>query len=243
MVDTVISWCPHCGTALAAAEIEYEEKVDPSIYIKFPVTGEKDTYFLVWTTTPWTLPANLAICANPEFDYVYVSKDGETYILAENLMEDVLGKRIKIHRTKIPAENGDEEDQIIEEKEVMYEIIKTVKGQDLIGMAYDYILADEIPKQMEFDSQIEKVHTILPGDHVELGEGTGLVHTAPGHGPDDFEVGQANGLPIFCPVGEDGCFTDDAGKYASKFTKEENQQIIEDLQDKNLMYRVETIGS
>ena len=237
----VISWCPHCGTALAAAEIEYEEKVDPSIYIKFPVTGEKDTYFLVWTTTPWTLPANLAICANPEFDYVYVSKDGETYILAENLMEDVLGKRIKIHRTKIPAENGDEEDQIIEEKEVMYEIIKTVKGQDLIGMAYDYILADEIPKQMEFDSQIEKVHTILPGDHVELGEGTGLVHTAPGHGPDDFEVGQANGLPIFCPVGEDGCFTDDAGKYASKFTKEENQQIIEDLQDKNLMYRVETI--
>ena len=237
----VISWCPHCGTALAAAEIEYEEKVDPSIYIKFPVTGEKDTYFLVWTTTPWTLPANLAICANPEFDYVYVSKDGETYILAENLMEDVLGKRIKIHRTKIPAENEDEEDQIIEEKEVMYEIIKTVKGQDLIGMAYDYILADEIPKQMEFDSQIEKVHTILPGDHVELGEGTGLVHTAPGHGPDDFEVGQANGLPIFCPVGEDGCFTDDAGKYASKFTKEENQHIIEDLQDKNLMYRVETI--
>ena len=237
----VISWCPHCGTALAAAEIEYEEKVDPSIYIKFPVTGEKDTYFLVWTTTPWTLPANLAICANPEFDYVYVSKDGETYILAENLMEDVLGKRIKIHRTKIPAENEDGEDQIIEEKEVMYEIIKTVKGQDLIGMAYDYILADEIPKQMEFDSQIEKVHTILPGDHVELGEGTGLVHTAPGHGPDDFEVGQANGLPIFCPVGEDGCFTDDAGKYASKFTKEENQQIIEDLQDKNLMYRVETI--
>ena len=237
----VISWCPHCGTALAAAEIEYEEKVDPSIYIKFPVSGEKDTYFLVWTTTPWTLPANLAICANPEFDYVYVSKDGETYILAENLMEDVLGKQVKIHRTKIPAENEDEEDQIIEEKEVMYEVIKTVKGEDLIGLDYDYILADEVPKQMEFDSEIEKVHTVLSGDHVELGEGTGLVHTAPGHGPDDFEVGTANGLPIFCPVGEDGCFTDDAGKYADKYTKDENQQIIDDLQAKNLMYRVETI--
>ena len=237
----VISWCPHCGTALAAAEIEYEEKVDPSIYIKFPVKGEENTYFLVWTTTPWTLPANLAICANPEFDYVHVSKDGETYILAENLMEDVLGKQVKIHRTKIPAENEDEEDQIIEEKEVMYEIIKTVKGEDLIGQAYDYILADEIPKQMEFDSEIEKVHTILPGDHVELGEGTGLVHTAPGHGPDDFEVGKANGLPIFCPVGEDGCFTEDAGKYDGKFTKEENAQIIEDLEAKNLMYRSETI--
>ena len=237
----VISWCPHCGTALAAAEIEYEEKVDPSIFIKFPVAGEDNTYFLVWTTTPWTLPANLAICVNPEFDYVYVSKDGETYIIAENLMEDVLGKRIKIHRTKIPAESEDEEDKIIEEEEIRYEIIKSVKGSDLVGMAYDYILADEIPKQMEFDSEIEKVHTILPGDHVELGEGTGLVHTAPGHGPDDFEVGQANGLPIFCPVGEDGCFTDDAGKYTGKFTKEENQQIIEDLQAKNLMYHVDTI--
>ena len=237
----VISWCPHCGTALAAAEIEYEEKVDPSIYIKFPVSGEENTYFLVWTTTPWTLPANLAICANPEFDYVYVLKDGQTYILAENLMETVLGKQIKIHRTKIPAESEDEEDQIIEEKEVMYEVIKTVKGEELIGLAYDYILADEIPKQMEFDAEIEKVHTILPGDHVELGEGTGLVHTAPGHGPDDFEVGQEFGLPIFCPVGEDGCFTEDAGKYDGKFTKDENQQIIEDLQAKDLMYRVETI--
>ena len=81
----------------------------------------------------------------------------------------------------------------------------------------------------------------MPGDHVELGEGTGLVHTAPGHGPDDFEVGHANGLPIFCPVGEDGCFTEDAGKYVGKFTKNENDQIIEDLQAKNLMYHVETI--
>ncbi|WP_305556733.1 isoleucine--tRNA ligase [Methanobrevibacter sp. V74] len=236
----VISWCPHCGTALAAAEIEYEEKVDPSIYIKFPVSGEENTYFLVWTTTPWTLPANLAICANPEFDYVYVLKDGETYILAENLMEDILGKQVKIHRTKIPAEN-DDEDQIIEEKEVMYEIVKTVKGEDLLGMGYDYILADEVPKQMEFDSEIEKVHTILLGDHVELGEGTGLVHTAPGHGPDDFEIGKANGLPIFCPVGEDGCFNSEAGKYACKFTKDENNQIIKDLEDKNLMYRCESI--
>ena len=104
-----------------------------------------NTYFLVWTTTPWTLPANLAICVNPDFDYVYVLKDGETYILSENLMEDVLGKQIKIHRTKIPAENEDEEDQIIEEKEVMYEVIKTVKGSDLVGLSYDYILADEIP--------------------------------------------------------------------------------------------------
>ena len=229
----VISWCPHCGTALAAAEIEYEDKIDPSIFIKFPVKDEKDTYFLVWTTTPWTLPANMAICVNPDFDYVYVEKDGETLILAENLMEDVLGKQIKIHRHKI------DDDEIVEEKEVLYEITKTVKGCDLVGLAYDYIL--DIPKQFEFEKEFENVHTVLAGDHVELGEGTGLVHTAPGHGPEDFEVGQANDLPIFCPVGEDGCFSDDAGKYASKFTKDENPVIIKDLEDKNLMYNADTI--
>ena len=234
----VISWCPHCGTALAAAEIEYEEKVDPSIYIKFPLKGEDDTYFLVWTTTPWTLPANMAVCVNPEFDYVYVLKDGETYILAENLMEEVLGKRIKIRRMKVPNDDG--EDEVVEEKEIMYEIVKTVKGEDLVGMSYDYILLDEVPKHAEFD-EIEKVHTILAGDHVELGEGTGLVHTAPGHGPDDFEVGTSNGIPVFCPVGEDGCFTEDAGKYASGYTKDENPQIIRDLEDKGLMYEAQTI--
>ena len=230
----VISWCPHCGTALAAAEIEYEDKTDPSIYIKFPLSDSENTYFLVWTTTPWTLPANMAICANPEFDYVYVEKDGETFILAENLMEEVLGKRIKIHRSKV-------DDEVVEEKEVMYEVIKTVKGEVLIGLKYDYILSDEIPKQVEFEGEFENVHTILSGSHVELGEGTGLVHTAPGHGPEDFEVGQNYGLPIFCPVGEDGNFTGDAGKYASKFTKDENPQIIQDLQDKGLMYNAETI--
>ncbi len=232
----VISWCPHCGTALAAAEIEYEDKTDPSIFIKFPVKGEKNTYFLVWTTTPWTLPANMAVCANPEFDYVYVKKDGDIYILAENLMEEVLGKQIKIHKYRDP----EDEDNIIEEKEVLYEVIKTVKGQELIGMAYDYILSDEVPKHSEFD-KIASVHTVLEGSHVELGEGTGLVHTAPGHGPEDFEVGQKNNIPIFCPVGEDGNFTEDAGKYSGKFTKKENTQIIEDLENKGLLYRSETI--
>ena len=232
----VISWCPHCGTALAAAEIEYEDKADPSIFIKFPVKGKENTYFLVWTTTPWTLPANMAICANPDFDYVYVKKDGEIYILAENLMEDVLGKQVKIHRYKDP----EDEDNIIEEKEVLYEVIKNVKGRELIGLSYDYILADEVPGHLEFDD-ITNVHTVLEGSHVELGEGTGLVHTAPGHGPEDFDVGQRNNLPVFCPVGEDGNFTDDAGKYSGKFTKTENTQIIDDLENKGLLFRSETI--
>ncbi|MCQ2972577.1 MAG: isoleucine--tRNA ligase, partial [archaeon] len=241
----VISWCPHCETALAAAEIDYEEKEDPSIYVKFPVTNkildtDADEYFLVWTTTPWTLPSNLAICANPEFDYAFVLKDGEILILAENLLETVLGPASIVHKTKIPAENEDEEDQILEEAEEIYEVLKVIKGEELLSLSYDYPLTEEIPKQVEFDA-IEKVHTILPGDYVELGEGSGFVHTAPGHGPDDFEIGQQFDLPIFCPVDEGGNFTEDAGKYAEGFVKDLNNQIINDLIEKGLMYNNETI--
>ena len=232
----VISWCPHCGTALAAAEIEYEDKIDPSIFVKFPVKGKDNTYFLVWTTTPWTLPANMAICANPDFDYVFVKKDGETLILAENLVESVLGKQVKIHKRKV---EHDGEEEIVEEKEVMYDIVDVVKGEELIGLSYVYPL--DIDKQFEFENDFDNVHKLLPGSHVELGEGTGFVHTAPGHGPEDFEVGQKFNLPIFCPVGEDGCFTQDVGKYSGKFTKDENVNIINDLKDKGLMHRSETI--
>lgn len=242
----VISWCPHCETALAAAEIDYEEKVDPSIFVKFPVKtpiledNDLPEFFLVWTTTPWTLPANLAICVNPEFDYALVKIDGEILLLAQNLVETVLGPATIVHKTKIPAENEDEEDKIIKETEVVYEIVKVVKGESLLHKSYIYPLEKEVSIHDEFDKN-ENVHTILPGDHVELGEGTGFVHTAPGHGPDDFEVGKAYDLPIFCPVDESGNFTDDAGKYAGEFCKAANDGIIADLQESGLMYRNETI--
>ncbi|WP_042707186.1 isoleucine--tRNA ligase [Methanobrevibacter wolinii] len=247
----VISWCPHCETALAAAEMDYEEKEDPSIYLKFPLKqsflskeenpeGLKE-YVLVWTTTPWTIPANLAICINPKFDYKFVEKDGEIYILAADLVEDVLGYEKTIHKHIIPSENEDEEDKVVKEVTVNYKFIKTVKGSDLIGLKYVYPFLDEIPKQKEFDS-LENVHTILPGDHVELGEGTGCVHTAPGHGPDDFEVGKAYNLPIFCPVDESGNFNKDVGVYAGKYTKSYNPVIIDDLISKGFMYKNGTIN-
>ena len=242
----VISWCPHCETALAAAEIDYEEKEDPSIYVKFPITeklldNDLKEYFLVWTTTPWTLPANLAICLNPDFDYAFVELDGEVLLLAESLLETVLGPATIVHKTKIPAEGEDEEDKILEEIEEIYKVIKVVKGEELLGVKYEYPLASEVPKQIEFESDNDKVHTLLPGDHVELGEGTGFVHTAPGHGPDDFNIGQEYGLPICCPVDESGNFTEEAGKYAGGFTKDLNDTIIADLKEKGLMYRNETI--
>lgn len=235
----VISWCPHCETALAAAEIDYEEKEDPSIYVKFPVVNKilnsnLDEYFLVWTTTPWTLPANLAICLNPDFEYAFVEINNEIIILAENLLETVLGPATKIHRKKI---SDDEIEETIEE---IYKVVKVVKGEELLNLKYIYPLLEEIPKQAEFDS-LDNVHTLLPGDHVELGEGTGFVHTAPGHGPDDFEIGQEYNLPIFCPVDESGNFTEDAGIYAGGFVKDLNNDIIENLINKGLMYNNETI--
>ncbi len=273
----VISWCPRCETALAAAEIDYEDKIDPSIYVKFPLSkpllDDVDNpdglseYFLVWTTTPWTLPANLAICMNPNFDYSFVkflnnessefndSNSGNKnensnegiLILASDLVESIFGPEIKITKIKKDTgeidENGKSIKKIEEIKEEVYEIIKVVKGTDLEGLSYEYPLIDEIPEQKKFKNDKDKinVHTVLPGDHVELGEGTGLVHTAPGHGPDDFEIGKQFNLPIFCPVDEEGNFNSLGGKYSGEFVKDANPVIINDLKEKGFLYIEETI--
>jgi isoleucyl-tRNA synthetase len=204
----VITWCPHCETALALAEIDYENKEDPSIYVKFPLKNSENgnEYVLVWTTTPWTLPANMAVCVHPDFDYAYVNVNGEVYIMAEALVNSLF------------------EDQD-------YEILRTVKGSDLKGIEYQHPLIEEIPVQKEF------THKILPGEHVTLTEGTGCVHTAPGHGPDDFEIGKKYGLPIFCPVDEAGLFKKEAGKYEGEFVKEADPYIITDLDVHGLLFK------
>lgn len=267
----VISWCPRCETALAAAEIDYEDKEDPSIYVKFPTTeailqvsdnpNQLKEYFLVWTTTPWTLPANLAVCMNPDFDYSFIKfingdigsekynedKDQGILILASDLVEEIFGPKVLVKKIKKDTGEIDEEGKPIkiteELREPVYEVIKTIKGSKLQGKSYVYPLSSEIPEQVDFDKdpKLVNVHTILPGDHVELGEGTGLVHTAPGHGPDDFEIGKEFNLPIFCPVNEEGNFTDGAGKYEGEFVKDANSAIIDDLKSSGLLLRDEII--
>jgi len=258
----VISWCPRCETALAAAEIDYEDKEDPSIYVKFPSTkdildktenpdGLKE-YFLVWTTTPWTLPANLAVCMNPDFDYSFIKFLNEDagqgiLILASDLVKEIFGPPIKVTYIKKDTGELDEGGKAIkvteEIKTPIYEVLKVLKGSDLQGIRYVYPLLSEIPKQAEFDSDssLVNVHTILPGEHVELGEGTGLVHTAPGHGPDDFEIGKEYNLPIFSPVDEAGNFVSEAGKYSGEFVKDANSNIINDLKTNNLLLKDEII--
>ena len=208
----VITWCPRCETALALAEIDYEEKEDPSIYVKFPLkNSESKEYVLVWTTTPWTLPANMAVCVHPDFDYAYVKINHEVYLLAEALVNSLF------------------EDQD-------YKIIKVVKGTDLEGMEYQHPLVDEIPVQRDFE------HKIILGKHVTLTEGTGCVHTAPGHGPDDFEIGKKYGLPIFSPVDEAGLFKEEAGKYKGEFVKDADPYIITDLDVHGLLLKEDVIS-
>ena len=260
----VISCCPHCETALAAAEIDYTEGEDPSIYVRFPLKeklitegpeADLDQSILVWTTTPWTLPANLAVCLNSDFEYDFVKVDErlsdkgeEILLIGKDFTEDVLGPQVLIHKYKVDNPDYDPDDKkskkhmTKEEKEVMYDIIKTVKGSELLGISYVHPLLEEVPKQAELEAENELIHTTFHGDHVVLGEGTGFVHTAPGHGPDDFEMGKEYGLPIHCPVDEAGCFNEDAGKYAGNYTRDENPLIIEDLISKGLMFKNTTIN-
>ena len=215
----VITWCPHCETALANAEIEYDEKQDPSIYVKFELKNQEfdaTSYILIWTTTPWTIPANMAVSVHPEFEYSY----------------------IKVHNTQ---NNSDEVllmateliNSLFEEEE--YEILKTVSGESLDGLEYYHPLKDEVPLQAEFN------HKIILGEHVTLEDGTGCVHTAPGHGPEDYEVGIKNGIEVFSPVGENGSYTEDAGKYAGQNIREANPEITHDLFHKNALLKEGTI--
>ena len=214
----VITWCPQCETALANAEIEYDEKQDPSIYVKFELVNQEfdvPSYVLIWTTTPWTIPANMAVSVHPEFEYSYIkvtNDEGkqEVLLMAKGLISSLF-----------------QEDE--------YEILKTVCGESLESIEYYHPLREEVPLQAEF------THKIILGDHVTLEDGTGCVHTAPGHGPEDYEVGVKNGIKVFCPVGENGCYTDEAGKYAGCGVKDANPEITHDLYHHNALLNEGTI--
>lgn len=202
----VISWCPRCGTALAEAEVEYSDETDPSIFVKFPVLGKENEYLVIWTTTPWTLPANIAVAAHKDFVYAKCRavKDGKTEDLwiAKDLCEQIL-------------KYGKYQD---------YKITETKTGAELAGTKYISPLNNAVPMQKTVE------HRVVNADYVAM-ENTGLVHIAPGHGWDDYLVGLKEHLPIICPVDGNGYFTEQAGIFSGQYVKDPktNQNVIDEL--------------
>jgi len=212
-----VHWCTDCGSALAEAEVDYKDKTSPAIDVKFPVVdqqafinalegeaGAGPMSVLIWTTTPWTLPANLAVSLNPGFDYVLVQVGDEQLFLAEDLLKDAM------------ARYGVDD----------YKVLARGKGQAF----------DKLKLRHPF---YDRESLIVIGDHVTLEAGTGAVHTAPGHGQDDFVIGNKYGLGVYNPVGDNGCFLPDTEFFAGQHVFKANDAVIEKLRENNALMHVE----
>ncbi|MFA5772586.1 MAG: isoleucine--tRNA ligase [Thermoplasmata archaeon] len=218
--ERVLSWCPRCETALAEAEIEYWDESDPSIYVKFPLKGKKNEYILIWTTTPWTLPSNLAVAVHPDFNYVRVAvkKEGREEKESKEEILIVLEERL--------------EDIVSIGKYANYRILDSMKGKELEGLEYEQPLMELVDYHKTVSDKW--AHKILLGEIVTA-ENTGCVHIAPGHGPDDFELGKKYGIKPFCPISESGKFNSEVKKWMNIHVKEADKDIIQYLKNKNLM--------
>lgn len=213
-----VYWCPECKTALAEAEIEYAEDPCHSIYVKFNVTDDlgkfsamgidpKKVYFVIWTTTTWTLPGNVAICVGPSFDYAVIKCGDEYYVMAEELYKSAM-------------EDAEKTD---------YEVVATIKGSELEYMKTAHPF-------------MERESVVIVGDHVTLESGTGCVHTAPGHGVEDYDVCRNYPeIPIIVPVDENGVLTEEAGMFAGLKTSDANKPIAEHLEKIGALFALKKI--
>jgi isoleucyl-tRNA synthetase len=209
-----IHWCPNDRTALAEAEIEYQEKTSSSTYVRFPLQEDPngifpaggENYTIIWTTTPWTIPANLAVAVHPDFEYAVVEVEGARYLVAQALVEAAM--------TAIGVTE--------------YRVLATHTGASLMGLVFRHPL-------------FERPSTVVTADYVTLETGTGVVHTAPGHGREDFYTGQKFGLETLCPVDEAGRFTAEAGPFAGLDLKAGDRAVIEALRGAGALLAEETI--
>jgi len=215
-------FCVRCSTPMSNYEVrdKYYPKEDPSIYVLFHLKDGR--YLLVWTTTPWTLPSNAAVAVNSEADYIEVSS-GDKHLIIAKSRKEVLDKFVQ-----------------------KYEIVREFKGSELIGLRYEHPFAD-IPQIKE---NLDKICVIIDGKDsfgqenepfVNLNEGTGAVHVAPGHGLSDYKIGTKLGLPIMSPINEDGTYKDSAGWLKGKYLFSANEEIIKYLKEKGLLLAEEKI--
>ncbi|MBU94142.1 MAG: isoleucine--tRNA ligase, partial [Balneola sp.] len=207
-----IQWySPGNGTVLSSHEVSlgYKNTQDPSIYVMFRKPDEEKTYYLAWTTTPWTIISNMALTINPELDYVKLSHDHNNYIVAKDCVERVFGEEVTIK--------------------------EEFKGKALLGNKYlpifDYAL-------QEYD--IEQAWKIIPASYVTIDDGTGIVHTAPAYGADDYEACAEAQIPMFNPIDRDGCFTDQVPEFRGQWFKEADKGIVKAIKNKGHMFRHET---
>jgi isoleucyl-tRNA synthetase len=210
-------YCYRCGTTLASHEVAlgYQEVSDPSIFVRFPLKNRERTYLLVWTTTPWTLPSNVAVAVGDDFDYVAVEHNGQHLILAEECMASLF---------------GDEPPQIVE----------NYKGSDLRDWEYEPLFdSGEHVELINIGSQASpRAHYIVTGDFVTTTEGSGLVHIAPAFGQDDYEIGQKHNLPLVQLVGADGKFVPEVKDvWAGEYVKDADPKIIENLDGRGLLFK------
>ncbi|MGA8890206.1 MAG: isoleucine--tRNA ligase [Anaeromyxobacteraceae bacterium] len=229
-----VYWCVTDRTALAEAEVEYEDHTSPSIHVAFDVVGDlpvpalagRKASLVIWTTTPWTLPANLAVSAHPDFTYVAYDLGGRVVVVAKDLLTSFLGAVApgELQDGAAPAAHSPQAHEAATGGAGVpgatlrdpTRILAYVEGKDLEGVRYRHpFMGRESP--------------VILGEHVTLEAGTGLVHTAPGHGQEDYEVGVRYGLEILNPVDGAGRFTDAAGKYAGKEIFAANAEIVADL--------------
>ncbi len=206
----VVPYCPRCGTPLSDHEVAqgYRDTEDPSVYVRFPLVDEAETYLLVWTTTPWTLPGNVAVAAHPEVEYAMVSRaDGlssERLILAKDLIGAVFG-------------------------DTPVKILKTMKGHALKGKRYAPLFT--------FLPSDKPAHYVVNAEYVTTGDGTGLVHIAPAFGADDMAVAKEYDLPVLMTINDEGKFIKEVSPWAGVFVKDADPGITEDLDQRGLLFK------
>lgn len=210
----VVPYCPRCGTPLSDHEVAlgYDDAVDPSVFVRMPLVDKPDTSLLVWTTTPWTLPSNVAVAVHPEVDYVTVERDNngtkEKLILAKSLVE-----------------------KIFKDEEV--KVVDTFKGKKLKGVKYNPLFTFVPPDK--------PAYFVVMGDFVTTEDGSGLVHQAPAFGQEDMEMAKLHDLPVLMTVLPDGTFIPEITPWRGIFVKDADPQIIQDLDARGLLFRAGTL--
>lgn len=214
----VMTWCYECETTLAKHELEYKKVEEDSIFVKFKIEGKKNEYLIIWTTTPWTIAYNLGVMANPKLDYVKAKVGDEIWILAKGLAALVI-QNFTEHKLKI---------------------IEEFKGKKLEGVRYTHPFHDTLKEKYEKIKKKSKkaFSVVLSEEYVNLSAGTGLVHMAPGCGPEDYEVGRKNDIPVFNNLTEKGDYPKDMGEFSGLNAKQDNQEFIDALKKRNAIIAI-----